>query len=112
MKTQMKISSASALDQLKKSGSLFKELFSHGTLSVEVYRPVGSDLQQPHPRDEVYIIISGSGEFINGGSRTTFEAGDFLFVKAGVDHRFINFSEDFTTWVLFYGPEGGEIYHD
>lgn len=23
-------------------------------------------------------------------------------------HRFIEFSDDFATWVLFYGPEGGE----
>ena len=30
------------------------------------------------------------------------------FVKAGVEHRFLNFSEDFCTWVFFYGPDGGE----
>lgn len=35
-------------------------------------------------------------------------AGDVLFVAAGVEHRFSNFSEDFVTWVFFYGPQGGE----
>ena len=27
---------------------------------------------------------------------------------AGVEHRFDDFRKDFATWVLFYGPEGGE----
>jgi len=31
-----------------------------------------------------------------------------LFVPAGVEHRFEHFSEDFSTWVVFYGPRGGE----
>jgi hypothetical protein len=31
-----------------------------------------------------------------------------LFVPAGMDHRFVNFSGDFAAWVIFYGPAGGE----
>jgi hypothetical protein len=31
-----------------------------------------------------------------------------VFVAAGEHHRFVNFSGDFSTWVVFYGPEGGE----
>ncbi len=96
------------LIKLKESGNLFKELFSNGTLSVEVYKPKQVDLQEPHTRDEVYIIISGSGTFVNDGMETTFNTGDFLFVKAGAEHRFQDFSDDFVTWVFFYGPEGGE----
>jgi hypothetical protein len=34
--------------------------------------------------------------------------GELLFVPAGVVHRFEDFSDDFATWVMFYGPEGGE----
>jgi hypothetical protein len=26
----------------------------------------------------------------------------------GVEHRFENFSHDFVTWVVFYGPQVGE----
>ena len=40
-----------------------------------------------------------------------FERGEVLFVAAGVEHRFENFSDDFSTWVLFHGPEGGEEQH-
>ncbi len=104
----MKIDSQEALDKLADLQFPFVNLFNHGSLSVEVYKPNKVDLQQPHTKDEVYIIISGSGEFLNDGKRTTFKVGDFLFVPAGIEHRFENFTDDFSTWVLFYGPEGGE----
>ncbi len=104
----MKINKNEALAQLSIIESPFKTFFEHGTLTVEVYKPEKVDLQQPHTRDEVYIIIAGSGEFLNHGKRTTFREGDFLFVAAGIEHRFENFTDDFATWVIFYGPEGGE----
>ena len=104
----MQISVQEALEQLKNVDTPFAELFQHGTLSVEIYQPVGQDLQTPHERDEVYIVISGTGEFINSTRQTSFQPGDFLFVPAGVEHRFVNFSDDFATWVIFYGPKGGE----
>ncbi len=104
----MKINPQEALQKLEGVESPFLTLFEHGTLSVEVYKPEKVDLQQPHSRDEVYVIISGSGEFLNVGERSQITVGDFLFVPAGIEHRFENFTDDFSTWVLFYGPEGGE----
>ncbi len=97
-----------ALSSLQNEATPFKKLFEHGSLEVEIYKPVGVDLQQPHSRDEVYVIASGSGFFINGETRQPFEQGEVLFVAAGVEHRFEDFSDDFSTWVFFYGPEGGE----
>ena len=92
-------------------GLPFRSLFRHGSLEVEIYKPVGSDLQLPHARDEVYVVIAGSGQFIRAGHRQDFCAGEVLFVAAGVEHRFENFSDDFSTWVLFHGPDGGEEQH-
>jgi mannose-6-phosphate isomerase-like protein (cupin superfamily) len=89
-------------------GKEFVQLFRHGTLEVEYYKPNVIDRQRPHTRDEAYVIIAGSGEFVNGDARHAFEAGEVLFVPAGVVHRFENFTTDFATWVFFYGPEGGE----
>ncbi|HEY3858716.1 MAG TPA: cupin domain-containing protein [Gammaproteobacteria bacterium] len=86
----------------------FVELFKHGSLSIEIYQPKGIDKQKPHTRDEVYVVISGKGFFVNGAERRPFEPGEVLFVSAGVEHRFESFREDFATWVIFYGPEGGE----
>ena len=89
-------------------GERYVELFSHGTLNVELYAPRGTDPQTPHTRDEVYVVIEGNGTFRNGSERHPFERGDVLFVAAGVEHRFEAFSDDLSVWVFFYGPEGGE----
>jgi len=42
-------------------------LFGHGSLEVEIYRPVKIDRRQPQERDEIYVVISGTGSFVNGG---------------------------------------------
>jgi mannose-6-phosphate isomerase-like protein (cupin superfamily) len=82
--------------------------FRHGTLEIGFYRPEHVDHQEPHERDEVYVIASGTGSFVVAGERSEVEAGEVLFVPAGVEHRFVEFSDDFATWVVFYGPPGGE----
>jgi mannose-6-phosphate isomerase-like protein (cupin superfamily) len=83
-------------------------LLEHGTMEVRFYQPRGTDPQEPHDRDEVYVVASGSGTFVRAGERFPFGPGDLLFVAAGVAHRFEDFGDDFATWVLFYGPKGGE----
>jgi mannose-6-phosphate isomerase-like protein (cupin superfamily) len=99
---------AEAGAELARSGAEFVTLFRQGTLEVEIYRPVGVDRQKPHNKDELYVVIAGTGTFVHGAQRTLFHEGDALFVRAGVPHRFEDFSADFATWVFFYGPEGGE----
>jgi mannose-6-phosphate isomerase-like protein (cupin superfamily) len=99
---------SNALESLKDEKEPFDKLFSHGSLVVEIYKPHNVDLQNPHDRDEIYVIASGSGYFVNGDSREQFEQGEFLFVPAGVVHRFEDFTNNFSTWVFFYGPVGGE----
>jgi mannose-6-phosphate isomerase-like protein (cupin superfamily) len=83
-------------------------VLKRGTMELEYYAPRGSDPQKPHDRDELYVIISGTGMFRNGESRHAFGPGDVLFVPARVAHRFEEFSDDFATWVIFWGPKGGE----
>jgi peptidyl-tRNA hydrolase, PTH1 family len=84
------------------------EVFRHGSLLVKIGMPRGRDLQQPHTRDEMYVVAQGGGEFVSGDKRQKVAAGDFLFAPAGVEHRFEDFTDDFFVWVMFYGPEGGE----
>ncbi len=91
-----------------RDGKLYAELFRHGTLTVEIYAPKGTDLQQPHTRDELYIVASGRGWFFVESKRLEFAPGDALFAAAGEVHRFENFTDDLLVWVVFYGPEGGE----
>ena len=98
-----------ALGQLPGNrGEAWRVLFERGSLELEIYAPRGHDPQEPHDRDEIYVVISGSGTFLNGSQRHGFGPGDLLFVPAGTIHRFEDFSDDFATWVIFYGPPGGE----
>jgi mannose-6-phosphate isomerase-like protein (cupin superfamily) len=83
-------------------------LFQHGSLLVKYYAPRGTDKQTPHPRDELYVVASGRATFFNGTDRRPCIPADLLFAAAGVIHRFEDMSSDFATWVMFYGPEGGE----
>ena len=84
------------------------EMMRHGSLEVRFYAPRGSDPQTPHDRDEVYVVVNGTGWFRRNEKRHKFKPGDFLFVPANAVHRFEDFSDDLELWVVFYGPEGGE----
>lgn len=109
MPTQAHLHFATALAQLEAArDARFLTLFTHGTLQIELYAPRGDDPQKPHVQDEIYVIAQGSGTFFNGETRQPFTVGDLLFVPARVEHRFEDFTDDFATWVFFYGPAGGE----
>ena len=86
----------------------FTEVLRRGRLSVELYAPLGTDGQTPHLQDEVYIVHQGRGRYTCDGETQTFEAGDVLFAAAGSEHRFLEFSDGFQVWVIFFGPDGGE----
>ena len=73
-----------------------------------MYQPVTTDHQRPHDRDECYVIIEVHGKFEMGDEIVSFGPGDFLFVPAGLPHRFTDFGNTMSTWVMFYGPDGGE----
>lgn len=98
----MQISVDQALQELRKGTLPFVELLRRNSFSVEIYKPVKIDKQKPHDRDEVYVVIAGSGTFINGKKEWAFKPGDLLFVPAGVEHRFVDFTDDFSTWVIFF----------
>jgi mannose-6-phosphate isomerase-like protein (cupin superfamily) len=103
-------------------------LMGHGTMGLRWFAPTGHDPQTPHDRDELYVVVSGTGVFMRaqdshplgddlslplmGEDRVTFSPGDAIFVPAGTEHRFESFSDDFACWIVFYGPEGGEGHED
>ena len=93
-------------------GLPFAQAMRHGSMSMELFVPalsqLGRDVQQPHRQDELYIVLLGTAELVRGTERSAAQAGDAFFVPAGQAHRFENFSDDFSTWVVFYGLDGGE----
>jgi mannose-6-phosphate isomerase-like protein (cupin superfamily) len=89
-------------------GERFVRALAHGSMSVELYAPVGTDPQQPHDQDELYFVHSGHGVLRIDREHHAFAPGDCFFVAAGVAHQFEQFSDDFVAWVVFWGPVGGE----
>lgn len=90
-------------------GELSVLLFERGSMVIKLYAPRGTDTQTPHSQDEIYVVARGTGEFVCAGARKPFGPHEVLFAAAGVEHRFENFTDDFAVWVVFYGPEGGEV---
>jgi mannose-6-phosphate isomerase-like protein (cupin superfamily) len=84
-------------------------VLQRGTLDVKLSLPVPPNQQTPHAQDEIYVIIRGRGVLIHDGKRDPFESGDLLFVAAGIEHHYEDFTEDLALWRVFYGPRGGEV---
>ena len=106
---KFKISPKEANEKLLEDNEFpFVVVMKHGTMSLEYFAPVNTDTQTPHKQDEIYVVVKGDGFFFREGERVACKKGDVLFVPAGMDHRFENFSDDFATWVIFYDPDGGE----
>ena len=95
---------AQALRRLVEAKADYTQLIDNAAYDIGIYQPEGMDPQEPHSRDELYIVAAGTGQFIYAGESKPFGPGDLFFVPAGVDHRFEKFSKDFSTWVVFFGP--------
>ena len=67
-----------------------------------------ADLQTPHAQDEIYFLQGGTAVIVINGRRFDASAGDAFFIAVHVEHCSENFSEDFVTWVVFYGLLRGE----
>lgn len=80
-----------------------------GTLDLTLSVPRPPNVQTPHAQDELYVVIRGRGVLVAGGARTPFGPGDVLFVAAGEEHHYADFSGDTALWRIFYGRDGGEI---
>jgi hypothetical protein len=55
-----------------------------------------------HKQDESYIVAAGPGVFRCNAERVPFGP-----VRRGRSHALEKFTDDFKTWVIFFGPKGG-----
>ncbi len=115
----MKTSIVQALAQLPGAptalypdGAPSVNVLAHGSMLLKLFKPSinpdGRDRQLPHTQDELYLVQAGNGEIVIDGQRHAAAPGDAFFVATGQQHRFEHFTPDFATWVVFYGPQGGE----
>ena len=81
------------------------EVFVDGDLEVRFTPKPTKGMQAPHLRDELYFVAAGSGRYRVEDRVSDVGPGDLLFCAAHVAHGFEDTSEDFSVWVLFYGPQ-------
>jgi mannose-6-phosphate isomerase-like protein (cupin superfamily) len=84
-------------------------LLQRGTLKVKLSLPVHPNVQTPHIQNELYVVVRGKGVLFHDGKRDVFQSGDLMFIAAGTEHYFEDFSDDLAVWVVFYGITGGEV---
>ncbi len=76
---------------------------SVGTYSI---RAGGTDDQEPHTEDEIYVVTAGRAVFEAGQDRAPVGPGSVIFVRAGEVHRFTEIGEDLAAIVVFGPAEG------
>lgn len=62
------------------------------------------DRQQPHDRDELYVVLEGRGTLEVEGAQVDLKEGEAAFVPAGADHRFVGY-EGLSVLVIFAGND-------
>lgn len=76
---------------------------SVGTYSIPAG---GTDDQEPHTEDEIYVVTAGRATFEAGTDRVAVGPGSVIFVAAGEVHRFAEVTQDLATVVIFGPAEG------
>src|SRR4051812_15794166 len=96
------------ISRLEESGKRYLEFLRVPAISVGIYRlrPGERDEQKPHTEDEVYYVISGRSKFWCAGEVKDVGPGAVLFVERGVEHRFLDITEDLVL-LVFFGPAEG-----
>lgn len=91
--------------QQEQSQKRYLPFIDQPTISAGIYelKAGETDQQQPHTMDELYFILSGASDFTVEDKTTTVKPGDVLFVRATLDHKFSNITENLKILVWFSG---------
>ena len=93
------------MSRLEKEGGYFLDFLKMRDLEagIIVLRPGEEDTQEPHPADELYYVIEGSGFIELGKGRRPVKKGSIIFVPARMQHRFYGNREDLVVLYVFAG---------
>ena len=84
-------------------GEPYQCLVNEPGAQILIFAPRGTDHQTPHNRDEAYVAVSGKAVLEIEGEPHPFAAGDMAWIPRNQEHRFVDMSNDFVTWVIFFG---------
>jgi mannose-6-phosphate isomerase-like protein (cupin superfamily) len=89
------------------TGASWVEQLRVPDLSVGTYSiPAGgTDNQEPHTEDEIYVVTAGRAVLESGGDRIAVGPGSVIYVPAGEVHRFAEIVEDLAAIVVFAPAE-------
>jgi len=80
------------------------ETFSMGYVTLE---PKGGQVPwHNQEQEEVYFVISGTGEMCVGTERQTVVGGQMVFIPPGQFHQLTNTGDDVLFFIYCYGPAG------
>jgi quercetin dioxygenase-like cupin family protein len=88
-------------------GAFFKVLggTENSQLAVMTIRPgQSSGGEEPHPGDQVVLIVEGRAEILLGQSTITVSAGEAAIIPAGMPHRIDNTSDADLFLFSVYAP--------
>ena len=66
----------------------------------------GTDDQNPHTEDEIYVIKAGRATLVTDSGTTPVGPGSVIYVPSGETHRFTDVTEDLALIVVFAPPYG------
>ena len=91
--------------RLEESGGGYEIVHESPGLEIGLYVLVAPepDRQQPHPDDEVYVVLEGRGVLTIEGEPVEVSEGKAAFVPAGAEHRFTAY-EGLSVLVVFARP--------
>ena len=84
---------------------LSAEVFVSGDVEVRFAATSSRGMQVPHARDEFYVVATGTGRYRIDDTEVPIGPGDLLFAAARAPHGFVERSDDFSEWIVFYGSQ-------
>lgn len=81
------------------------EVFVDGDLEIRFAAKPSKGPQVPHLKDEFYFVASGRARYRIEDRVYDVGVGDVCFAAAHAPHGFEDNSDDFSVWVMFYGPK-------
>jgi mannose-6-phosphate isomerase-like protein (cupin superfamily) len=103
-RTGLHISLAAARARKPPPDRASAEALVDGDIEVRFAAPSTRGMQAPHERDEFYIVTTGSGRYRIDDTEVAIGPGDLLFAAAHAEHGFVERTDDFSEWIVFYGP--------